>query len=196
MPVETTENYVRVRVRDVGDFQEGSLRTITISKDKGIKAVIGRLKGETTTTVQAYLFDKDKWSEAEAEAWVREHKEKGMMEICKIDEEKQIVYGCFLVPMKEDLQGDIISEEDVEKVAHNFLMDYREFDEMHSAEKADAQIVESFLAPQQMDFYGKVYPKGCWLGAVKVTDAGIWEKIKHREYRGFSVKIHGERVRE
>jgi len=81
-PVETTENYVRVRVRAPGLFEEGSFRTITISADEGIRAVIGRLKGETTTTIQTYLFDKDKWDEERAKKWVKEHKKdwEGMVE--------------------------------------------------------------------------------------------------------------------
>lgn len=74
MPVETTDKYVRVRVRDPGDFEEGSFRTIDISEEQGISAVIGRPKGSDKTEVQSYLFDKERWSEAEAEAWVKEHK--------------------------------------------------------------------------------------------------------------------------
>ena len=72
-PVETTENYIRVRVKDPGSFQDDSFRTITISADQGIKAVIGKLKGETNTTIQTYLFDKDKWTTERAQAWVKEH---------------------------------------------------------------------------------------------------------------------------
>ena len=70
---DTTENYVRVRVLPPGDFEDGSLRTIDISKPKGIRAIAGRLKGETTTTIQSYLFDKEKWSEEEAAKWVEDH---------------------------------------------------------------------------------------------------------------------------
>lgn len=71
---EVTEEYIRIRVRNPDDFQKDSFRTIDIDKGKGIKAVIGRLKGETTTTTQSFLFDKDKWTVAEAQKWVEEHK--------------------------------------------------------------------------------------------------------------------------
>jgi len=74
MPVETTDKYVRVRVKNPDLFQTDSLRTIDMAKDGSIRAVIGRLKGETVTTVQSYLFDKDKFTEAEAVAWVEQHK--------------------------------------------------------------------------------------------------------------------------
>lgn len=70
---EVTENTIRIRVRDPGDFQEDSFRTINISEDQGIQAVVGRLEGETSMTVQAYVFAKDKWTVAKAQAWVQEH---------------------------------------------------------------------------------------------------------------------------
>lgn len=55
---ETAGDYIIIRVKDPALFQQDSFRTIDISKEKGIKATIGRLKGETTTTVQRYLFDR------------------------------------------------------------------------------------------------------------------------------------------
>jgi len=72
---EETEDSIRIRVKDPGGFQEGSFRTIPIDKDRGIQAVIGKLEGETTTTVQAYIFNKEKgnWTVASAQAWVKEH---------------------------------------------------------------------------------------------------------------------------
>lgn len=72
---EETENFIHIRMRDPDDFQEGSIRTIDIDKDRGITARIGRLEGETVTTIQAYLFDKEKgnWTIASALAWVEEH---------------------------------------------------------------------------------------------------------------------------
>lgn len=74
MPVETADNYVRVRVRDPEDFEKDSFRTIDVSEENGIKAVVGKLEGEESTTIQTYLFDKEKWDEEKAEAWVKEHK--------------------------------------------------------------------------------------------------------------------------
>lgn len=71
---DVTENTIRIRVKDPGAFQEGSFRTIAISKKEGIQAVIGRLKGETSTTVQSYIFDKKKWTTEKARKWVAEHK--------------------------------------------------------------------------------------------------------------------------
>lgn len=75
MPVETTDKYVRVRVKDPNLFVDTSFRTINISEKDGIKAIIGKLKSNPNgaTIVQSYLFDKEKWSESEAKKWVEEH---------------------------------------------------------------------------------------------------------------------------
>lgn len=71
---EVTENTIRIRVRNPGDFQDDSFRTITIGdEEQGIQAVIGRLEGQTSTMTQAYVFDKAKWTVARATAWVDEH---------------------------------------------------------------------------------------------------------------------------
>ncbi len=73
MPIDVTDNYVRIRQRDPGDFQKNTLRTITFDKARGIKAVVGRLKGKTTTTVQTLLLPTDKFTKAQAIKWARSH---------------------------------------------------------------------------------------------------------------------------
>jgi HK97 family phage prohead protease len=72
---EEKENEIWYRVRDPGGFQEDSFRRIQLQKSPPIYAVIGRLKGETTTTVQALRFPKDSWSMAEAKKWVADHRD-------------------------------------------------------------------------------------------------------------------------
>jgi hypothetical protein len=74
---EETENYIHIPVRDASDFVDDSFRTIDIDADKGIKAVIGKLKSDPkgSTHIQKYLFDKGKdWTMERAQAWVKEHK--------------------------------------------------------------------------------------------------------------------------
>jgi len=72
--VHLTDRYVRLRQREPGLFEEGSFRTIRLTS--GIKAIVGRLKGEKTTTIQSIIFDKKKFSAEEAQKWVAKHKEK------------------------------------------------------------------------------------------------------------------------
>ena len=70
---EAEAKYIRIRQIDPDKFDENSFRIIWLSKSGGIKAVIGRLKGEKTTTIQSYLFDKEKWTEDDAKKWVEKH---------------------------------------------------------------------------------------------------------------------------
>lgn len=79
---ETTEEYHHIPVKNKELFIETSYRMIDISKDEGIKAVIGKLKSDPdgSTVVQKYLFDVKKWSMAEAEKWVSDHKKRSGVE--------------------------------------------------------------------------------------------------------------------
>jgi hypothetical protein len=75
---EVTENYVRIRVRDPNLFVDGSFRTIILSADQGIHAIIGKLKSDPqgSTVIQNYMFEVAKdWTMEKAQAWVKEHKD-------------------------------------------------------------------------------------------------------------------------
>ena len=77
MPWEETKDYIRSGHKDPADFEKGSLRTITIDKNKGIKAVVGCPKGhfhdercEAGMNVQSYLFAKQNgWDMEKAKGW-------------------------------------------------------------------------------------------------------------------------------
>ena len=115
------------------------------------------------------------------------------LEILKIDNERRLVYGVFLYPDEADHDGDVISQDDIEKVAHGFMSDYRAIDEMHGKDAINADIVESCIAWDDIDFQGKKIKKGTWFGAVKVYDDKVWDKVKSGDYKGFSVRISGVR---
>jgi cation transport regulator len=70
---DVTDGYIRFRQREPSEFKKGSFRTITLSEKKGIKAVIGVLKGKTTTVIQSYIFDKNKFTVDEAKKWLKDH---------------------------------------------------------------------------------------------------------------------------
>jgi len=57
---EETDQYVRSGHRSPEEFQLDSLRTIVLSEDEGIRAVVGKLKGKDTTEIQSYVFDRSK----------------------------------------------------------------------------------------------------------------------------------------
>jgi len=73
VPIDITDQYIRIRVAQPGSFEDNSFRITWIAKDEGIKAVIGRKKGEEGTSVQSFLFVKDKWTVERAKKWVADH---------------------------------------------------------------------------------------------------------------------------
>jgi len=96
--VEETEDHIRVRVRDPGDFKKDSFRIVVYSKSQGIKAVRGRLKSNNKWDVQAYLFVKEKnWTKEKAVKWVKEHEEKAS-EISTLLEEVEKAMGDKIKP--------------------------------------------------------------------------------------------------
>lgn len=74
MPWEETGDYIRSGHRSPSEFQEDTLRTITLSESQGIKAIVGRLNEKQTTAIQSYLFDKSKgWTMSKAKEWFSKH---------------------------------------------------------------------------------------------------------------------------
>src|SRR3990170_9096888 len=75
MPWEETENEIRNRVRDPDGFQDGSFRRVPLKPAKPrVFAIMGRLEGQDTMTIQALRFPKeDDWTVAKARAWQTDH---------------------------------------------------------------------------------------------------------------------------
>jgi hypothetical protein len=71
--LRVTEKYLRYRQVEPNKFEEKSFRTVTLSPSKGIKAIVGKIKGATTTTIQSYLFLKEKWNDKLAKEWLDQH---------------------------------------------------------------------------------------------------------------------------
>ena len=101
-------------------------------------------------------------------------------------EEKQIVYGVVLEPDTVDAQGDIIPPEEIENAAHEFMLISQTIGIEHSA-PAEAKVVESYIAPTDLEIGGQKVKKGSWIIAVKIFDKELWEKIKKGYYTGFSI---------
>ena len=73
--VRVTEKYLRYRQVEPVKMEEKSFRTVIISPSLKIKAIVGRIKGEKNTTIQSYLFSKEKWTDKTAKEWLTEHSE-------------------------------------------------------------------------------------------------------------------------
>ena len=74
MPWETSQEYIRSGHRSPDEFQPNTLRTIALSEDEGIKAVVGKPKGKDVMEVQSYLFALSKgWTLEKAKKWFGLH---------------------------------------------------------------------------------------------------------------------------
>ena len=110
----------------------------------------------------------------------------------KADNEQQLVTGIVLEPETVDAQGDIISAEVIEKAAHSFLAKSRIIGKQHKG-KALADVVESYIAPEETKIGEQVVNKGTWIMSVKVHDDNLWEEVKRGEITGFSIGAMGVR---
>ena len=115
-----------------------------------------------------------------------------MCPIFKADDEKRIVYGIVLEPDSVDLQGDVLALDTIENAAHKYLIASRLVGDGHS-QKAEAEVVESYLAPTDVELGGQVIRQGTWVMGVKVLDDSMWQAVKDGEYTGFSIGGRGER---
>lgn len=109
----------------------------------------------------------------------------------KFDNEKQLAYGEVYMPMIPDSQGDFMTSEEIEKMAHGFMKDglLRGVDTQHDLCDNGAIVVESFIARKgDPDFV-----EGSWVAAVWVPD-DLWPLVKSGELGGFSMYGSGERV--
>ena len=99
--VDVTKNFIRVRLIDPGKFQEDSFRVVDIDEEQGIKAVMGKLKGEDKMTVQAYLFDKRKgWTVEKSKKWVQEHQTAGLKSKAELLAENKTIVTANMVVCK------------------------------------------------------------------------------------------------
>lgn len=116
--------------------------------------------------------------------------------ICKSDDWRQIVYGVVLAPNELDSQNDWMTPADIEEAAHHYLATSRVVGTEHTDPIA-AIPVESFIAPQDLDFNGQYGPtrvtKGSWVLGVKINDPLEWKMVLNGEYTGFSVGGFGVR---
>jgi len=95
------------RVKDPGAFEPDSFRRKTLSP--GVAAIMGRLKGETTMTVQAYRFAKAKFTAEQAKAWLKEHDVKGgTFEAAKEEKAIEDIAALDIPELEEPIQGSVL----------------------------------------------------------------------------------------
>ncbi|HDR8052153.1 TPA: hypothetical protein QCY45_002963 [Bacillus cereus] len=102
------------------------------------------------------------------------------------DEEKRLVYGIVYEPDAIDAHGDFTDAETIEKAAHEFMLKYRQIDKNHDFVAGVGEVVESYIAPADMELNGEPVKKGTWILTTK-ADEETWEAVKKGEFQGYSL---------
>jgi hypothetical protein len=114
-------------------------------------------------------------------------------EIHKADEDKRLVYAWASVVTKggepvADLQGDIITIDELEKAAHGFMLNSREAGDMHIKTTGVGKAVESVVFSKQMqEALGVDLGQEGWFVVMKITDDEVWERVKKGELTMLSI---------
>lgn len=116
----------------------------------------------------------------------------------KVDKEKQQIFGWASVTTVKntslvDLQGDVITEADIESAAYDFMLNSRTAGEMHS-KSGIGTLIESmvFTAEKQAALGIDLGKVGWWIG-FHVSDQEVWQKVQSGAYRSFSIGGTGVR---
>lgn len=120
--------------------------------------------------------------------------------IAKTDEPRRLVFGWASVAedgggLVVDKQGDMISPEELEKAAYQFVLFKRDAGEMHRRVGVGV-LVESLVTTLEkqraMGLEPGTLPVGWWVGFR--VDPDIFAKIQSGEYRAFSIHGVGRRT--
>lgn len=119
-----------------------------------------------------------------------------------MDEDKRLLVGPALIPEKlimrldeNDQEYDVFfSKETVRHAMELFMREARtnEHTLEHNSKIEGVTVVESWLVEDakkdKSALYGFDLPVGTWMLSVKVNNMDIWEKVKAKEVRGFSIE--------
>ena len=117
------------------------------------------------------------------------------MKLLKINKAQQVVFAVVLEPDTVDLQGDIISAEEIEKACWKYNTESRVVGFRHQKE-LDAVILESGIVRGDGYYFDKsvtasgeseMVRTGSWVAAIKINDNKVWDGIMNGDYRSFSV---------
>jgi hypothetical protein len=113
------------------------------------------------------------------------------VEIAKVAD--NVVYGIVLRADTEDLQGDVMSKEDIAKACHDYMEDYRAINVGHK-DDVDACPVECWIAKEPGVLGKRKYGAGDWLMGTKINDPETLAKVNTGLLKSYSIEGEGVRV--
>lgn len=178
---ETTHSGAHVHVLKLPDGTV--LKSMTVADQWEQQEEYRRREAEYAAAVQAV--------QAQVGKAVEKYEVSLQVPILKADEEQRLVTGIVLEPDEVDAQNDTITADVIEKAAHNFLARYNRGTKLGVMHKIFGEIgvelVESFIAREDMELGGQPVKKGSWLMTVKILEEPMWKKVKSGEITGFSI---------
>ncbi len=111
--------------------------------------------------------------------------------------DERFVLGVVLEPDVVDAQGDTYSSGEVRQAAHRFLEDFGGLGLMHRHRvNGQVKILESYLAPSDVELGGVSIRKGTWLLAARILSDELWAQVKNGQLTGFSIGGSARKVPE
>ncbi len=106
------------------------------------------------------------------------------------------VLSPILVPDEPDLEGDVISEEEIESAAHEYMITSQNVGLMHQriVRSKDAMLVESYIARGTHKIAGHTIKAGTWMGGFRIVNEKIRQAIKDGKLTGVSIGGAGLRT--
>lgn len=117
------------------------------------------------------------------------------LNITKMDSDRQQVFGWASVVEKGgnpivDKQGDVIPVEELEKAAYDFVLNYREQDDMHAGGPTGRCIESMVFTMEKQEALGiDLGQVGWWVG-FQVDDPALWKAHKEGKRPEFSIGGH------
>jgi len=137
------------------------------------------------------------------ENWVFFNKD-NFLSLAKLDEEKRTLVGAVLIPDKEIPRYDqelneeylvYFSKETIRHAQELFMSTLRNNNATyeHKVPIEGMSVVESWIKEddkhdKSIQFGFKKMPLGTWFVKMKVNNNEVWEKVKNKEVRGFSIE--------
>jgi hypothetical protein len=105
--------------------------------------------------------------------------------------EQRIVTAPVLVPGEKDSDGEVVTEQDIERVSLKFMESYGNVDVGHTFNNV-AVPVESWIARSALKFQlsngdSLDIPKGSWMMSSKVGNDQVWQGVLSGKFKGYSI---------
>lgn len=122
--------------------------------------------------------------------------EMGMSKSLVIDIAKvqgNCIYAIVLKANTEDLQGDVMSADDIRVAMHDYMAEYRAININHSND-IDACPVECWQATSPGKLGNRDYGPGDWLMGTRIYDESVLQDVREGKLRSYSIEGVGQRV--